>query len=477
MTAAILAMLLLTLALGGGIWAVACGVPRRAPELTAALGPSFVLGSCAAGMLLGLAKATPGNGMWDLLWPSILGAIVVLWTFAWWWGTRKTARVSVVSEAQPLPGWAWMLLALLVVHGVLISDEAWLRPIFPWDAWLAWSAKAKAWYTGSQLQGFVGPDAWLADRTGRMRTSLAYHYPELLARIELWFTAPAAAWNEAAIGLSWPLLWLALLMGCYSQWRSLGVAPGLGVAGVYALGSLPLLNVHAALAGYADLWLAVVLVFAVLEWQLFLRTRARGRLLLSCLFLLFAGLFKFEGFAWGLLLVGTMVFGEVPARHRWKGLAAAILVALLLLGLSYALELPWIGMVRRLLNGEAGGREASSWWPVLRALVSGLLAQNNWHLLWLCLPALVLWRWRALLENRDLGLLALYLLGALSIVAALFLLTPAAKWAESNTAINRLVLQLVPIAVSLIVLLLRDVDFYLESSGTDPVSAEQPVAE
>ena len=67
----------------------------------------------------------------------------------------------------------------------------------------------------------------------------------------------------------------------------------------------------------------------------------------------------------------------------------------------------------------------------------------------------MIWR-RALLQRREIALLALLLAGGFVALIALFVFTPAAKWAASATAINRLVLHWAPLALSLIGLLLRD---------------------
>ena len=58
-------------------------------------------------------------------------------------------------------------------------------------------------------------------------------------------------------------------------------------------------------------------------------------------------------------------------------------------------------------------------------------------------------------------------------LAFLFLFTDAAQWAESYTAINRLVMHLVPAVVTLLALLLRDVALHREPIRTTPASASR----
>jgi len=60
-----------------------------------------------------------------------------------------------------------------------------------------------------------------------------------------------------------------------------------------------------------------------------------------------------------------------------------------------------------------------------------------------------------MLANPSLLGLGLMLAGGLGLLLVLFLCTQAGRWAESFTAVNRLVLHIAPIAVSFMVLLLR----------------------
>src|SRR6185312_10746285 len=151
----------------------------------------------------------------------------------------------------------------LVVHAWLMADEILLRPMYPWDAWAAWLMKPKAWMLGGHLDAFVGFDDWLTDATGTLRTAQSWNYPEALGRLALW---------------------AALLAGVYGGVRTLGLARDRSIVTVYALGSLPLINVHVALAGYADLWIATLIAFACLAWMRWLESGERGQLVLAVLF-------------------------------------------------------------------------------------------------------------------------------------------------------------------------------------------------
>jgi len=373
--------------------------------------------------------------------------------------------------------WGWLLvlpLVLLAVRCVLMLDELLLRPLYPWDAWWAWSAQAKAWMQGGILDSFVDPAHWLGQSETMLRTGTAYNYPPLLANLELWYAMGAGGWIEPLVNLPWFGLWLALLCVSYGQWRALGVPRPHAWIGVYALGSLPLINVHVALAGYADLWITAAFACVVLTWVRWLKYQERGQLILALVFLVLMPLVKFEGVVWLLCLGTLMIFAAVPSRLRTLGLVAAVAASGLFVAVSYLADLAWLRLARDLLSGANGGRVASRSFDVLRALADGLFLQYNWHLFWFLSVGVIAWRWRRLWHSMPLRLLAGVLALAVLFVLCLFLFTPAAKWAESYTAVNRLVLQLVPLAATLCVLLLRDVRWNMPVAGSSVSAVPAP---
>jgi hypothetical protein len=86
--------------------------------------------------------------------------------------------------------------------------------------------------------------------------------------------------------------------------------------------------------------------------------------------------------------------------------------------------------------------------------------------LWWFVPVVIVWRGRDFLSSRALRCLGALLTVSFGFLAFLFLFTDAAQWAESYTAINRLVMHLVPAVVTLLALLLRDVPLYPEPIHT-----------
>lgn len=446
---------LLALLLGLGIWLAVTGRPKRAGDWLAAAGHAPLLGFVACGLLVALPRAVPGTQLAAALLPWSVAALLLLAAVAVWrW--RRTAVVATAAEPvqQRLPYWAWLLLAAALIRLLVLADEALLRPVFVWDAWNAWSLKAKTWFELGQV-GYVDPMSWWDPAQAGSHTALAWRYPELLSRIELYLAAASGAWNEAAVGAAWPVLWLSLLCGCAGQWRALGLDRLHCVLLFYVLASLPLLSVHAGLAGYADLWVAAALSFGVLAWLRWLQTRDRGQLLLALLCIAVLPLLKFEGAVWALLVLALAVLVEVPPRWRWIGMAGAAAAVVLALLLAWLLDMPWLALIRDTISGATGSSDISRL-SAAAAFAKGLFGQNNWHLLWPLLLGCVVWQRQLLWQRREIGVLALLLAGGLAALFCLFVFTPAAKWAASETASNRLVLHWAPLAVSLLGLLLRE---------------------
>lgn len=443
----------IALLLGLSLWTCLAGAPRNWPDRFAALGGGTLLGLACCGLTVRLPSWLGWQALPDHVWlwplaPALLAAVPA------WRSLRRTAAPGHRSRpAEPALTTGQILLVSLLLLLVLLRslvgmEEAWLRPLFGWDAWLAWSNKARTWVLAGQALPFVAPDIWWAGDDS-VRTAYAWAYPELLAWIQVWLASAAGGWYEGAVNLAWPVLWLALLVGGYGLWRGLGVSPFAALLGVYALASLPLLQVHSILAGYGDLWLATALAFGLLAWLRWRETGCRRQLLLTLVLAGLLPLLKHEGMIWAIGLAGLVLWTVLARWPRpYRALVVLAAMALVLLA-SWLLDLAWFQTLATLF-ASSGSAPSDS---VAAAILSGMYTQENWHLLWYLAPVILLWRWRLLLAHPGLAGLLCFLLGGLILIWVLFLCSGAGIWAQTYTAVNRIVLQLVPGIVSLLVLL------------------------
>lgn len=369
-----------------------------------------------------------------------------------WTGDRGIGPVTAAS----LPRWLWALVALLVLAMVWriwgLAGEALLRPTFPWDAWAAWQVKSKAWFLADRALPFVAPADWLLATDPQVRTLPSWRYPDFLTWLQLWYASAAGGWIEPAVNLAWSGALSALALAAYGQSRRLGVPVWLAVALVWALVSLPLVETHVALAGYADLWLMAmfgVAAFAGLHWA---RTRDRADGLLALAATLCLPLIKLEGAVWAGVLIAVSAWCCVPVRTRWGLAALAVALVVLLAVGGWAVPLPGLGELRlgwgRIELGAVGTLDLY-WRPVGEAVVAALFHLPNWHLLWYLLPVLMAWRWRRIGADPAAAWAARVLGVCLSLLFVLFFFTDASSWAVDYTSANRLFMQIVPAAFAL----------------------------
>jgi hypothetical protein len=442
------------LALGSGLFALLDGRPRTLSGYLRVFGGGFVLGA----LLTALALAPLGRIDVDAIVPRVTLVLLPLAVGTWAWVLLRApdeAAPGIVDTRRMHP-LMWCLVALLAAHAWLMADEILLRPMYPWDAWAAWLMKPKAWMLGGHLDAFVGFDEWLADASGTLRTAQTWSYPEALGRLAIWFASAWGDWNAGVVGAIWFALWVALLVGVYGGLRALGLARDRALIAAYALGSLPLINVHVALAGYADLWIAALIAFACLSWMRGLETGARGPFVLAALFAALLPLVKLEGAIWLVLLAGAMFYAWMPLRLRRIALVLAPVIGAGVV-IAYLMRWPLIAPALDRIGLSADTDVLLAHAPaVIGAAAAGLFSQYNWHLFWIAFALTLIVRFARLRQSPALRFLGLFLLLGSAFLFALFVLTPAGKWAESYTAVKRQSIQIVPAMLVFEALLWRE---------------------
>jgi len=450
---------------------------RAAGWWTSAIGHGLVFGMLLAGaMAYFFAREDTAHALRHAWLPLVVVAAIAA-ALAFW---RRRAPVTTVVAKPRVERWKIILLAAgflsVIYRGYLALREILLRPTFPWDAWDAWAVKSKTWFLLGHYVPFVSAAHWIdAAGTGDY-TGPAWSYPAALAWVQIWFASAAGAWIEPLVNLPWLALWIGLLLAHYGQWRALGFSTLRAAAFAYVLASLPLLTVHVALAGYADLWIATLFGFAVLAWMRWLLQRDVNQLALAVACVLVMPWLKLEGAVWMLMSIAVALACEMPRRARHVVMGALAIVAAIvatvghiklpLFGLGWvsigwhSIEVPVIGTLSIAFHAKALGGAFSS-----------LFLQPSWHLLWWLVPLVIAWRWREFRVSRALRCLGALLVVSFAFLAFLFLFTDAAQWAESYTAINRLVMHLVPPVITLLALLLRDVPLPREPIHTAQSSA------
>jgi hypothetical protein len=280
------------------------------------------------------------------------------------------------------------VLVLIALRLLTLAAELLLRPIFPWEAVSAVAAKARVWYELDALAPFVPPDAWLQG-LGNFTDAEpgASALPSLLL---VWTAHAMGQWHEGAVGFPWWMLGLSMALALYGHFRRAGggVASSLCVAYVFL--SLPLVDLHIALAG-APQWIAAAGVglagCALLCW---LQTPSRELLVCLAIGAALAVLSAPSTWPWG------AIFAVTIAMQRWPRFAGKLAVGvplLTLLALLAFMQTPFT-FAGRLLQMQV----APDWAECLESL----FLLDNWHLLYGVALLVALTGWRYLLSPQWL---------------------------------------------------------------------------
>jgi hypothetical protein len=438
-------------------------------------GYGFFLGYALLCLIILACEALVGRVVWGWIVSAFFVLVLSGGIAAW----RNFGRhVSIPPARGPaLSRPQWMLLIALagwiLLHGVLVAVEALNQPLYPWDAWLAWVYRAKAWFLAGGLVDIVGPELWTAATSSDVYTIDAWQYPPLPSLVPYWAALSLGRWSDILINLPAVFAGVAIGLGLYGQCRESGVSPLFAVVACYLLFSIPLFGTHIALAGYADLWMAG---FTGLGFTALIRgavSGLRSQTMLGLCLLVLAVLVKNEGIVWFLaaLLLHTLIAWRARGLIVLAGALVAPFIAARALGLSQ-FDLPLIGPV-----GLVDGRFQL---PFIRSFalemhdIWGPYGWNffllgNWHLLWVLVAAgllvALLSRGHMAAHARRAG--AAFILVFLATQLFIFGFTDQGMWADTYTAINRLPLHFVPALIYSSLLLV-----YLRISHGDALLAE-----
>ena len=269
-------------------------------------------------------------GFWPLL--GVLGVLLVIGFVVgnrWRWP-------GVAGSGNSLFSWLVVLMgAMIVIRFASEAAEILWRPLYPWDAWVNWAPKAKLWFGLGRTVPILSPQEWLAAASPEVYTLPMHDYPVGAPLFQLWISLALGRWDPMLINLPWLFAPVALGLALFGQLRRWGVSAALAFAGSYMLLSLPMLSIHTALAGYADLWLGVVYGMAAMAFFHWARTGNQADGLVALVFALSCGFFKVQGVIWTLTFLPALIV----VRWSWKWLLVAVLT-----GVAFAVGLAFIGV-------------------------------------------------------------------------------------------------------------------------------------
>lgn len=364
------------------------------------------------------------------------------------------------TRSPPLEKWQLALTAffllLIVSRYTTLAQEMYLRPLFPWDAWMNWAPKAIVWFHHNDIVPWVSGSDWLDAPARAMNytagASRAWLYPELIPLVQLWGMLGAGVSDHGVIYLPWLGAAAALGLVLYGQLRQSGATILVATMATYALLNLPFVNVYVALPGYADLWVASIFGCAALalhEWGM---NRRWPYALLALLLAIMCTQAKIPGLILGgivLVVYLTSIFR--PGKKLALGLLATFIISssyIAIFGLDCSI--PGIGRLAISTEGIVlpyVGYYELSYHPVHNAIINTLFLMLNWNMLWylVVLMAIACLFERQLFNPHALELRVLVL--TLIFIFFVYYFTNRYKFALDYTQVNRALIYTVPIVV------------------------------
>ncbi|MEE9412880.1 MAG: hypothetical protein V3V22_07495 [Methylococcales bacterium] len=342
---------------------------------------------------------------------------------------------------------------LIALHFYLVAIEILVKPLFAWDAWATWSVKARTWFELKQMVVFVDRPTWLNQIDHSAHVLDAWHYPDTVPLIQTWVALMIDHWDDSLINLPWLFCFFALGLGFYGQLRLLQIPRIMKWISVYILVSLPLINTHVAVAGYADLWLSTAYSFLMLSLMQSVISQSSTQLFLAILLAFCVVLIKIEG----VVLLLTVIPIWVTARSSLVLLKRlSVASALLVIGLcsilyffnEIHLSIPYLGDF------------VIAYHPVWDAVLINYFELPVWHLLcYLIVIGLLFASFSPTLLTDQRKLALILPITLICYLFVLFFLTQNYSWAKHYSSINRISLHIFP-SIIFCLLLIFDQRFH-----------------
>jgi len=297
---------------------------------------------------------------------------------------------------------------------------------------MQWATKAHVWFELKAWVPFVSTNAWLAAK-GALYTDAAPTYPSTVPLWQVWSSLALGRYDDVLMNLPWWIASVAFTIAIFGALRRLEFGLLAALVGTWVVVSLPLADVHVALAGYADLPMAAYFTLAALATLTWIRTRNLGDAILALLLASACPFIKTPGVVWVCTLLPAVIVALLPRRGIWivaTGLALGIVTLVVLAQsspviLNYVLHLDFA--------------------PAWGALVESFFMLGNWNLLWYgVIGAAILAGPR--LAWPSVAPLTMIIAAGVLFLAVVFTFTNAQIWVETQTTINRAVLHLAPLS-------------------------------
>jgi len=372
---------------------------------------------------------------------------VVLFVFSWrryghalpvaWRDALRELVLAPQLSGAARVAW-WVGVAWIALRFAMLGVEIATRPLYPWDAWTQWATKARVWYELGYLAPFARVTEWLA-ANGTVYFDASPEYPPTMPLLQVYSCLWLGRWDDTLMNWPWWQVGVALVLVVYGGLRSQRATMPAALTGAFLVASLPLANVHVALAGYADLPMAAWYTTAALALLRWTRSRDARDAALALLLAIACTQLKNPGWFWAATLVPGIIVAVLPrygVRVAAIGFAAVTIALVVLARFKFTLFNYHVNLAFQ---------------PAWGDLAQSYFLLGNWHLLWYGAIAVALLAWRQLLEPA-LASLTMVVAAGLMFLFFVFAFTTASMFVTDQTTVNRATLHLAPLVVVFMVL-------------------------
>jgi len=328
----------------------------------------------------------------------------------------------------------WLaLVAWLAVRFGLLAVEVASRPLYPWDAWTQWATKARVWYELRHIAPFARVAEWYA-AGGAVYFDASPEYPPTMPLLQVWTCVALGRWDDVLMNAPWWQIAVALAFVVYGGLRLLDASAPVAIVGAFLASSLPLANVHVALAGYADLPLAACFTAAALALMRWTRERGIRNAAVAVVLAVACTQIKNPGWFWAATLVPAAIVVLLPRHGVRVSMIAFAAVAFM------------IAAVARMKLSLFNYRLDLDFDPPWRDLFQSYFLLGNWNLLWFGVVAVTAFAYRDLLSRRLVPM-TMTVIGGILFLFFVFAFTNASAFIADQTTVNRATLHLAPLMV------------------------------
>jgi len=349
---------------------------------------------------------------------------------------RRGFESSPSFQFRPID---FLLLLLIGAKVAYVLLEAMIKPVFTWDAWSRYAAAAKYIFFDHSF------------RTPVFARTME-DYPPLVIFNQAWILFCEGYWNDIAIKIISPLLFLSLLVIFYYGLRRFQERTT-SLLFTFLLSTLPFIVFHATTA-YLDLPMTFYYTAGTIFLLLFLKDKNPQDLLVSAIFL---GLGIWTKRA-GIYLAGIdsiVLLGYLAIENReklWDTLQYFIILALI--GLPWVVYNKLVAVSHYYTVGDLAAVNPDSFSrlpDLLGAFADKMFHSANWHLAWALFLIALVFFFRNIKKEKA-ALLAIIVLNLLALIYT-FMFTGSYQFLLDGTLFNRVMMYMVPITVFFVGLL------------------------